>query len=38
MILRVVSFIEQKTLRDHLFKRLASSDIVFERIRPGRRS
>ena len=35
MILRAVLFIEQKTLRDHLFRQLASSDIVFERIRPG---
>ena len=38
MILRAVLLVEQQKLRDHLFKRLASSDIVFERIRPGRRS
>ena len=38
MILRVVLFIQQQKLRDNLRKQLASSDIAFEHIRPGKRA
>ena len=38
MILRVVLLIEQQKLRDNLRRQLASSDIVFEQIRPGKRA